>query len=658
MTYFNLAKHFLLQIVFVFVAFAAHAQSPNAFNYQAIARNAGGALVSNQTINVRFSIREGSASGSITYQETHSLTTNQFGLFTTAIGAGIPTQNTFSAINWSNGQKYLQVELDIAGGTNYIDMGTSQLLSVPFALYALNSGNGGGGGATGPQGVTGPTGPQGATGAQGADGQIGAPGNTGPTGPQGIAGLNGVTGSTGATGPKGDTGTAGANGINGTTGATGATGPTGAKGDTGNTGPAGTNGLNGVTGATGATGPSGGPMGPTGPTGAAGAPANINGTANYLARYINSSNLGNSVIYDNGSNVGIGTTSPASKFHITTGASSESSRFVNTGLGHGITAIVQGATTGVGMQSAVQGNAVAGNGLTGYSQTGIGVHGIATGANGKGVEGNANGTNSVAVYGVANATGAVAANFNAIGSSTIAMVIPNGRVGIGTLIPDQRIEVRGNGVQMMRIRATNNNAAGIELASTFSNGRAYQISAYGSLRIGTGDTANPFSDPLVQLDGGAVIQAFQPWNNDDLLLGTNTFKWKTVYAVNGTIQTSDVRYKKNIEPIPYGLNAVMQMKPVAYEWKNENNKGRHLGFIAQEIEKVAPEIVEVENLSSEEMATMLANGQKVDFNNAYGMKYAEITPILVQAIQDQQKMIESQAKLIDALQKKMDLLAK
>ncbi len=142
--------------------------------------------MSNQTVNVRFSIREGSASGSITYQETHSLTTNQFGLFTKAIGAGIPTQNTFSAINWSSGQKYLQVELDIAGGTNYTDMGTSQLLSVPFALYALNSGNGGGGGATGPQGVTGPTGPQAATGAQGAGGQIGTPGNTGSLGHKGL----------------------------------------------------------------------------------------------------------------------------------------------------------------------------------------------------------------------------------------------------------------------------------------------------------------------------------------------------------------------------------------------------------------------------------------------------------------------------------------
>jgi hypothetical protein len=92
--------------------------------------------------------------------------------------------------------------------------------------------------------------------------------------------------------------------------------------------------------------------------------------------------------------------------------------------------------------------------------------------------------------------------------------------------------------------------------------------------------------------------------------------------------------------------------------KMKTTKAVTLGFIAQEIEKVAPEIVEVANLSSEEMATMLANGQKVDFNNAYGMKYAEITPILVQAIQDQQKMIESQAKLIDALQKKMGSLAK
>jgi hypothetical protein len=119
-----------------------NAQAPKSMNYQAIARNNAGAVVANQSVGLRFSIRDGSAGGTILYRETDTATTNQFGLFTTSIGAGVPVTGTFSAINWISGPKFLQVEIDISGGTSYIDMGTSQLLSVPYALAAESlSGN-------------------------------------------------------------------------------------------------------------------------------------------------------------------------------------------------------------------------------------------------------------------------------------------------------------------------------------------------------------------------------------------------------------------------------------------------------------------------------------------------------------------------------------
>lgn len=115
-------------------------QVPQSFNYQGVARDIDGAEISNKVIGVRLSIRNNSASGIVEYQEEHSLITNQFGLFSLAVGQGTPNLIDFDQIDWSIGQKWLQVELDTSGGTNYQDMGASQLLSTPYALYAGNAG--------------------------------------------------------------------------------------------------------------------------------------------------------------------------------------------------------------------------------------------------------------------------------------------------------------------------------------------------------------------------------------------------------------------------------------------------------------------------------------------------------------------------------------
>jgi len=117
-----------------------NAQAPSAIPYQAVARNSSGNLLSNQNISLRFSIREASAGGTILYQESHSVATNALGLFVVNIGQGTPVSGTFSGIDWGSGSKFTQVEMDAAGGANYIDMGTQQMLSVPYALYANSGG--------------------------------------------------------------------------------------------------------------------------------------------------------------------------------------------------------------------------------------------------------------------------------------------------------------------------------------------------------------------------------------------------------------------------------------------------------------------------------------------------------------------------------------
>jgi hypothetical protein len=112
------------------------AQAPQAFSYQAIANNANGTPVVNGSVKVRISILDNTATGAVLYTETHTKTTNAQGLFNLNIGQGTVTTGTFAGINWAVNSKFVKVELDPAGGTNYTTVGTSQLQSVPYALYA------------------------------------------------------------------------------------------------------------------------------------------------------------------------------------------------------------------------------------------------------------------------------------------------------------------------------------------------------------------------------------------------------------------------------------------------------------------------------------------------------------------------------------------
>jgi len=109
-----------------------------AIPYQGVARDMDGNFIANQAVSLRFTIHDASAGGTIVYQETQTATTSSLGLFTANIGGGSIVSGSFSSIDWNNGAKFLQVELDTAGGTAYTDMGTQQMLSVPYALNAAN----------------------------------------------------------------------------------------------------------------------------------------------------------------------------------------------------------------------------------------------------------------------------------------------------------------------------------------------------------------------------------------------------------------------------------------------------------------------------------------------------------------------------------------
>jgi hypothetical protein len=134
-------KNILLTLLVCFSLMKSNAQAPQGIPYQSVIRNGSGALLINQAVNVRFSIHDSTMLGTIVYQETHTTTTSNLGMITLSIGQGTPSTGMFSSINWGVNSKFMQVELDATGGNNYIDLGTQQMMSVPFALYAGSAGS-------------------------------------------------------------------------------------------------------------------------------------------------------------------------------------------------------------------------------------------------------------------------------------------------------------------------------------------------------------------------------------------------------------------------------------------------------------------------------------------------------------------------------------
>jgi hypothetical protein len=264
------------KIAFIFSIFLygiVLGQVPQKLSYQAVIRDASNNIVSNQPVGIRISIIQGSPTGTPVYIETHNPMTNTDGLVSIEIAGGVVVSGTFSVIDWSKTPYFLFTEVDPTGGVSYSIFSTTELMSVPFALFAEKSRNPG---PAGPQGVQGPAGVNGANGVGINNAQVindslkltltngnainagyvkGTKGDTGIQGPVGVNGTNGisitntqvindslkVTLSDGTTitagyvkGAKGDTGVQGLQGIQG---------QTGSQGSQGVQGPAGTNGI-------------------------------------------------------------------------------------------------------------------------------------------------------------------------------------------------------------------------------------------------------------------------------------------------------------------------------------------------------------------------------------------------------------------------------
>jgi len=121
---------------------AAHAQSPNGVNYQLVVRDGSGNVLSSRAVSIRFALRQGTAAGTVVFAENHSATSSSLGLVNLVLGNGTATTGSMASVNWAAGPYFLETLIDQNGGSSYTPMGTQQLMSVPYALFANTALNG------------------------------------------------------------------------------------------------------------------------------------------------------------------------------------------------------------------------------------------------------------------------------------------------------------------------------------------------------------------------------------------------------------------------------------------------------------------------------------------------------------------------------------
>lgn len=204
-------------------------------------------------------------------------------------------------------------------------------------------------------------------------------------------------------------------------------------------------------------------------------------------------------------------------------------------------------------------------------------------------------------------------------------------------------------------------------STTMEANRGTSYAPRWNMGVGFGETSYQISNdnwitPITEYVFGTSqsSNSFRSGTDNQKSLGTASARWTAVYAVNGTIQTSDGRDKENIQPIHYGLSTIMNLKPVSYNWKTDSRKTKKIGLIAQDVLPLVKEVV-YDGKNDPEQPEFIKNeaGELVK-NHAYsdrlGINYSDLIPVLIKATQEQQLLIEKQQKQIDELLNKIQNL--
>lgn len=567
--------------------FTLYGQAPQGFNYQAVARDAGGHVITGQ-LSVRFKLHEDSAPGISRYVETHTTTTNDQGIFSLKVGMGAIVSGNFDLIDWAHHSYFIETEIKTGSDIEFISMGTSQLLSVPYAIYAASSG-------------------------------------TSLEAGNGINIQNNVINNTGDLSDENELQSLSLNGnqLSITEGNT-VTLPTGT---TYSAGP----GININNNAISAIDPS---------------PTNEIQTLSLNGQQLSLSNGGGSVqlpvgnstwtingnsIYPNpvSTNVGIGTTSASSKLDVAGSATQQAGSFSTPAAADALHSYCNG--TGAGIVS---------GSLNGTGGIFTSVSGNAANFScGAGTAGNF--TSTSGTCGKFTATSGTAGYFNS--SYGKGLIVEHGYVGIGTINPDRLLDVTNGSIQVRTPNDPNYNYSAVEAV-------AYnQSSCYYGEQIGPSPTAFFRSDGGFGLElhdgnyGGIGTGLDIGHLNVDWNLYTDPSK-DLNFAFNNTLKSwildfdgsyhniSDMRLKKDIKFFSHVLDGISKLQAYTYHMKDApEDSPVSIGFMAQEVEQQFPQMV-------------------VEKDGFKTLCYDQFAVLAIQAVKEQQVQIDTLQKKVSELE--------
>ncbi|MEM5564286.1 tail fiber domain-containing protein [Psychroserpens sp. AS72] len=229
-------------------------------------------------------------------------------------------------------------------------------------------------------------------------------------------------------------------------------------------------------------------------------------------------------------------------------------------------------------------------------------------------------------------------------------------IGIGITSPSAKLHISGNNDTglgnnngLLVLGDTNGNNISIDNNEIMAknNGNAADLNLQiegGNVKIG--GTVYIGDETIV--DGGnntlRINASLIPDVDNSSIIGNPSLRWKTIYATNGTINTSDRREKKNIKNLDYGLKEILRMQPVSFNWKNDNNPDIKLGLIAQDLLELIPEVVKTHTWEKDEGSDKLTKKEL----DRLGVYYSDLIPVLINAIKEQNVEIDNLKKALEA----------